>query len=148
MSGNTDFGREKQFLSRMEQQWPGLLYLCRNTEQFAAYSRQGSNSLLQSGEHSPVSAGTNAPCVGQCLCLQFPVSLRLNLHWPLSRERAFGRANNTVWWGRNNYLQGCCSTCADSGWRGISAASLSCSWDLWKFPSFVSEPSSITSTRR
>lgn len=29
MSGDTDFGREKQCLSRMEQQWPGLLYLCR-----------------------------------------------------------------------------------------------------------------------
>lgn len=62
MSGDTTFGRdeEMQFLCRMGQRWPGLLCIHWNTEQFAACSQEGSNSLCQSGEHSPASAGTNA----------------------------------------------------------------------------------------
>lgn len=47
--------------ARMGQRWPGLLCLCWNTEHLAACSQQGSDSLCQSSEHSPISAGTNVP---------------------------------------------------------------------------------------
>lgn len=89
--------------------------------------RKAAIPFARAASTAPHLLGQMHPRVGQCLCLQFPVSLSLNLPWPLSRERAFSRASNAVRWGRNYFLQDCGSTCTDSGWWGISAATLSCS---------------------
>lgn len=150
MSGDSDFGRdeEMQFLSKMGQQWPSLLYFAGTLSNLQSVPTKAVIPSARAVSTAPYLLGWKHPCIGQCSCLQFPVSLWLNLHWPLSRQHAFRRASDTVWRKRNDFLQDCGSMCTDSSWWGISAASLNCSQDLWNFPSFVSEPSSTTSTRR
>lgn len=62
----------------MGQQWPGTLCLCWNTEQIPP---------AKAPSAAPYLLGKMHPWVGQCLCSPFPVSLWLNLRWPLSMER-------------------------------------------------------------